>query len=196
VVHLYAVKSLALLVRAAPHIWWTTVAQVFERVLSDPREPWLSKCGVVWMSGKLSALFSSECQDYKLTRHMLLEAVKNEHTMLVEAAVHGLVHLTLNHEEQHAETRELIKTKLGPSFKRTSGANLSLYLRPWCKLIARAINPLFRSIITRTGQLMLSGFSIKVTIKSPEHVDEDMRRSVRDPEPVVEVCVAYCVVTQ
>eukprot|EP00029_Vermamoeba_vermiformis_P008445 TRINITY_DN395_c0_g1_i1.p1 TRINITY_DN395_c0_g1~~TRINITY_DN395_c0_g1_i1.p1 ORF type:complete len:768 (-),score=212.66 TRINITY_DN395_c0_g1_i1:941-3244(-) len=185
-VHLCAIKSLALLVRAAPSTWWTPVAQVFERVLADPREPWLSKCGVVWMSGKLSAVFAAECQDYKLTRHLLLEAVKHDHTMLVEAAVHGLVHLSLAHPAQYAETRDLIKAKLGSSFKHTSGLTLALYLRPWCKLIARALNPLLQSITVRTGQLHVSAFSNKITIKAPEHVDEDMRRSVREPEPVVE----------
>jgi hypothetical protein len=189
-VHLCAIKALALLVRAAPSTWWAPVAQVFERVLSDPREPWLSKCGAVWMSGKVSALFSSECQDYKLTRHVLLEAAKHDHNALVEAAVHGLVHLSLAHNEQYGETRDLIKAKLGSSFKHTSGLTLSIYLRPWCKLIARAVNPLFQSISARSGHVMAAAFSSKITLKPPEHVDEDLRRSVREPEPVVEVSVA------
>ncbi len=139
------------------------------------------------MSGKLSALFAAECQDYKLTRHLLLEAVKHEHTMLVESAVHGLVHLSLAHPTQYSETRDWIKGKLGTSFKHTSGLTLALYLRPWCKLIARAVNPLFRALTARTGLVAVSAFSSKISIKAPEHIDEDMRRSVREPEPVVEV---------
>jgi hypothetical protein len=186
-VHLCAVKSLALLVRASPSTWWTPVGQLYERILGDPSAPWLSKCGVLWMCSKVCALLASDSHDYRATRQLLLDALKHEHTMLTEAAVHGLVHLSLAHDEQYSATREWIRSKLGPSFKHTTGQHLALYLRPWCKLIARAVNPLFHASTARTAPLPAAAFSHNIALRAPERVDEDLRRSVREPEPVVEV---------
>eukprot|EP01118_Nematostelium_gracile_P011820 TRINITY_DN4259_c0_g1_i2.p1 TRINITY_DN4259_c0_g1~~TRINITY_DN4259_c0_g1_i2.p1 ORF type:complete len:380 (+),score=66.46 TRINITY_DN4259_c0_g1_i2:491-1630(+) len=136
-----AMQALGLLVRSNPGEWWDRLSPLFCDALINPGYAAMVKASVMITYSKLSYYMTEDNPYNKAVVDLLIELTKNPNILISEPATYSLVNYSLAHQSKYNETMALLETKIGPSLRSASENAMLLYLKSYCKLIARNYKP-------------------------------------------------------